>query len=415
MMFCSRKMFPEGTRSCVTRAELVRPDPSEDGEVTGLINARADAARRFAETQQRNFGRRLEQLHDEGERRASSMDVRMAYQQSAPRGRPGDLFGQVTSGNLASEVDYGQMFPSSFAFGERQSSAAGTHAQGSGSSAYESSQESPYAIWSNGFVNFAEDSGGMVDLDSTMVGVSTGIDYRFSNSFVGGVGVGYGRDRTEVGANGSLSRADAYSMALYGSYTPAADLFIDGVLGGSMLDFDSVRFVTPTGLIATGDVGGTQVFGSFTFAYERRDHGWMVSPYGRIAFSRSRIEGFREFDAGVYSLAYGDQRVDSLSASLGLRAYETIELPNGLLRPELRGEYGYDFADRSSLLLGYADLSSLTYSTVPGRNARHHFDLSLLLDLRMSRGWGIGIGYRTRVGSGSRMSHTVDVRIEVQF
>ena len=131
--------------------------------------------------------------------------------------------------------------------------------------------------------------------------------------------------------------------------------------------------------------------------------------------SRSRIEGFREFDAGVYSLAYGGQRVDSLSASLGLRAYETIELPNGLLRPELRGEYGYDFADRSSLLLGYADLSSLTYSTVPGRNARHHFDLSLLLDLRMSRGWGIGIGYRTRVGSGSRMSHTVDVRIEVQF
>ena len=96
MMFCSRKMFPEGTRSCVTRAELVRPDPSEDGEVTGLINARADAARRFAETQQRNFGRRLEQLHDEGERRASSMDVRMAYQQSAPRGRcrnvkPGDV------------------------------------------------------------------------------------------------------------------------------------------------------------------------------------------------------------------------------------------------------------------------------------------------------------------------------------
>ena len=107
--------------------------------------------------------------------------------------------------------------------------------------------------------------------------------------------------------------------------------------------------------------------------------------------------------------------MDSLSASLGLRAYETIELPNGLLRPELRGEYGYDFADRSSLLLGYADLSSLTYSTVPGRNTRHHFDLSLLLDLRMSRGWGIGTGYRTRVGSGSRMSHTVDVRIEVQF
>jgi len=204
-------------------------------------------------------------------------------------------------------------------------------------------------------------------------------------------------------------------MALYGSFTPAPDLFIDGVLGGSILEFDSIRFVTPTGLIASGDVGGTQLFGSITFAYERREDDWMVSPYGRLEFSRSRIESFTEFDAGVYSLAYGDQQVDGLSANLGLRAYDTIELPFGLLRPELRGEYGYDFAGRSSMSLGYADLNSLTYSTLAGRTARDHLDVSLLLDLQLAQGWGIGTGYRTRLGSGSRMSHTVDVHVDVHF
>nr|WP_248285320.1 cadherin-like beta sandwich domain-containing protein [Alteriqipengyuania abyssalis] len=399
----------------VTRAAFDRPDPSTDGEVTGLIDARAGAARRFAHNQQRNFGRRLEQLHTEGERRASSMDVRMAYQRAAPRTRQGDIFGLNSSDNLASQTDFADLLPTRFALEGRQSAVPETHAPGSGRSAGESAQDMPFAVWSNGFVNFAEDSGGMLDLDSTMIGVSTGIDYRFSDSFVGGVGAGYGRDRTEIGANGSLSRGTAYSMALYGSYTPAPNLFVDGLLGGSILDFQSVRFVTPTGGIATADVGGTQLFGSLTFAYELRDDGWMVSPYGRVEFSRSRIEGFREFDAGAYSLAYGDQRVDSLSANLGLRAYDTIELPIGLLRPELRGEYGYDFAGRSSMMLSYADFGSRTYSTLVGRTTRHNLEVSLLLDLQMAGGWKIGTGYRTSIGSQSQRSHTVDVHVEVRF
>ncbi|MEL7719561.1 cadherin-like beta sandwich domain-containing protein [Citromicrobium bathyomarinum] len=399
----------------VTRAAFDRPDPSTDGEVAGLIDARAEAARRFAHNQQRNFGRRLEQLHTEGERRASSMDVRMAYQRAAPRTRQGDIFGLNSSDNLASQTDFADLLPTRFAPEGRQSAVPETHAPGSGRSAGESAQDMPFAVWSNGFVNFAEDSGGMLDLDSTMIGVSTGIDYRFSDSFVGGVGAGYGRDRTEIGANGSLSRGTAYSMSLYGSYTPAPNLFIDGLLGGSILDFQSVRFVTPTGGIATADVGGTQLFGSLTFAYELRDDGWMVSPYGRIEFSRSRVEGFTEFDAGAYSLAYGDQRVDNLSANLGLRAYDTIELPIGLLRPELRGEYGYDFAGRSSMMLSYADFGSRTYSTLVGRTTRHNLEVSLLLDLQMAGGWKIGTGYRTTIGSQSQRSHTVDVHVEVRF
>lgn len=399
----------------VTRAAFDRPNPSTDGEVTGLIDARADAARRFAQNQQRNFWRRLEQLHTEGERSASSMDVRMAFQRAAPRTRQGDMFGLNSSDNLASQTDFADLLPARFAPEGRQYAVPDPHAPRSGRSAGESAQDMPFAVWSNGFVNFAEDSGGMLDLDSTMIGVSTGIDYRFSDSFVGGVGAGYGRDRTEIGVNGSLSRGTAYSMALYGSYTPAPNLFIDGLLGGSILDFQSVRFVTPTGGIATADVGGTQLFGSLTFAYELRDDGWMVSPYGRVDFSRSRIEGFTEFDAGAYSLAYGDQRVDSLSANLGLRAYDTIELPIGLLRPELRGEYGYDFAGRSSMMLGYADFRSRTYSTLAGRSARHNLEVSLLLDLQMAGGWQIGTGYRTRIGSQSERSHTVDLHVEVRF
>ncbi|WP_162375604.1 autotransporter domain-containing protein [Ancylobacter sp. TS-1] len=56
----------------------------------------------------------------------------------------------------------------------------------------------------------------------------------------------------DVGENGTESRASAYSAALYGSYKLTDDLFIDALLGGSWLDFDSTRFVTADGSFAAG-------------------------------------------------------------------------------------------------------------------------------------------------------------------
>jgi len=40
-----------------------------------------------------------------------------------------------------------------------------------------------------------------VKFDSTMVGISADIDYRFFDSFTAGVGFGYGRDSGGIGSN----------------------------------------------------------------------------------------------------------------------------------------------------------------------------------------------------------------------
>ncbi|NKC04132.1 cadherin-like beta sandwich domain-containing protein [Ochrobactrum haematophilum] len=67
----------------VNRAAMVFPDPTLDPEVIGLLNAQTSAARRFAQVQTRNFQNRLEQLHDEGDRRRSSLGVRLGSPSTA--------------------------------------------------------------------------------------------------------------------------------------------------------------------------------------------------------------------------------------------------------------------------------------------------------------------------------------------
>src|SRR5690606_41298228 len=67
------------------------------------------------------------------------------------------------------------------------------------------------AFWSGGFVSFGTNDDGAINLDHTLVGVSAGVDYRFTPPLTAGFGVGYGRDVTEAGSNDTESRAEAFS------------------------------------------------------------------------------------------------------------------------------------------------------------------------------------------------------------
>ncbi|UXN75916.1 autotransporter domain-containing protein (plasmid) [Devosia sp. A8/3-2] len=406
----------------VTRAVITRPDPSQDPEVIGLLNARADTARRFAQDQIINFQRRLEQLHDEGERRASSMDLHLGLNPSNTAAQQIDQMIASSHGAAlnarASQPGAAASMPGVLAYSPDGTLPAASGTEGLGASP-DSSFAGPdlgrLAIWSGGFVNFgARDNGGS-DLDHTMVGVSGGLDYRFSQQLIGGFGVGYGRDRTDIGQNGTASGADAYSVAIYGSYKPIDNLFIDALIGGSWMDFDSTRYATANGDFATGSRDGTQLFGALTAAYEFGDEVWLISPYGRVAFSRSWLDGFSETGGGSDGLTYGEQTIDSLSGVLGIRANYAFQMDWGTLMPGVRAEYTYDFEGSSQASLGYTDSGGTPYSINLDPTARDHLTLGLSLDFQFDSDWNLGLDYRTSIGGSNNQDHALGAKLGVRF
>ncbi|MEO3998122.1 putative Ig domain-containing protein [Mesorhizobium sp. CAU 1732] len=384
----------------VTLNIIARPDPSQDPEVIGLLTAQAEAAKRFARTQTDNFNRRLEQLHDEGERRRNSMSVnigltqrdsdRAAYAEEDERDPVADAFRRMDAGKKESETP------------------------ASGSADY--NPLGNFAVWSGGYVNFAESDNGSIDLDSTLVGVSGGVDYRFTPKFVGGLGFGYGRDKTDVGGNGTESRGRAWSMAAYGSYKPTPEIFIDGLIGYGLMDFDSRRYVTATGDFATGSRGGQQIFGSLTAGYEYRQDRWLLSPYGRLEASRSKLDAFTESAGGIWGLTYGDQTIDTLSGILGLRLEYALPMDWGVFKPRARLEYTHDFEESSRASLGYADIGTLPYSIDIDQFSRDHLTIGLGFDAQIGDAWNLGFDYQTAYGSGGQsQEHTLAVKIGARF
>ena len=387
--------FGTSVPATITFAVVARPDPTEDPEVAGLLHAQVDAVKRFAQYQTRNFNNRLEQLHDEGDRRRNSLDIRLGYRQSANNRDSTDAQRQVDRMGSSTPGPLG------YASDTAASSMPGPQANDS-TSAIQGPDLGRFAIWSGGFIDFAAGADKGLDINSTAVGVSAGMDYRFSERFVGGFGIGYGHDKSDAGDNGTESRGAAYSAAIYGSYKPIENLFLDGLIGGSWLDFNSRRYVTTTDELASGNRDGSQIFASLTAAYEFRDKKWLISPYGRFELSRSWLDNFTEKGGGIYGLSYGDQTVDTAAGVIGIRASYAIKMDWGTLTPGARAEYTHDFAGASRARLGYTDIGTLPYQFKAEASGDDYTTLGFSLDAALLNDWTLGLEYRTAFGGGQQ-------------
>lgn len=355
---------------------VARPDPSLDPEVIGLVRAQTETAKRFAKAQIRNFSQRLEQLHDEGTRRRNSIVLNLVAQSAPHDSDSMSLRGPERFGNQSNDL----------------------------------------AFWSGGYVNFGSSGNDGIDLDHTLVGISAGADYRFTPKFTAGLGLGYGRDVTDIGENGTESRAKALSMAAYGSYRPKPGFFIDGLAGYSSLDFDSKRYVTSTGDMATGTRGGEQIFAALTAGFEHREDGLLISPYGRLSASRSTLDMFSEEGGGVYNLTYDEQVIETLSGTLGLRFEHSRPMDWGSLTSRARLEYTHDFEGSSEARIGYADLGTFPYAIDVEGYSRDELAIGLGLDAQIGDLWTLGLDYRTAFGTdGDSRDQTVAVKLDVRF
>lgn len=374
------------------------PDPTLDNEVTDLVNAQISAAQRFATAQISNYRSRLEQLHDEGDRRANSFGIGIG----GPRENEELAYLQHGADDPA-VIELDRMAKSD-QLKERQVSST-------------DEEPSRLALWTGGFVNFGSRDSKGIDLDHTLVGTTVGADYKFSSNVIAGIGLGYGRDVTEIGDSGTETKGQAFSAALYGSYRPMDRFFFDGLVGYSFLDFDSQRFVSDTGDIASGQRSGNQIFGSLSLSYEYRNEAFLISPYGSVDASWSRLDGYSEAGATLYNLRFDDQETTTISGIVGLRAEYSVPMSWGLLRPKTRLEYTHDFTGTSRAGMGYASFSNgFPYAFEVEPSERDYLGISLGFDAQLVNNRQVSFDYRTAFGfKGESQDHTFALKFRSRF
>ncbi len=381
----------------VTLTITARPDPSKDADVIGMVSAQYQAAQNFARAQLRNFSDRLEQLHRGVDLPSDMTGVHFSMPSSGPeRNADQKMWGQAWQ-QQKSGLNDAQARPDvpalPFVGGQ---------------------QPQRLSYWTGGYVDFGGGNADGVRFSHTTVGVTTGADYRFTGTFTGGAGIGFGRDVSDIGDSGTRTNGRALSAALYGSYHPGA-FFLDGLLGHGTLNFDSRRAVTNSDAVARGSRSGRQVFTSLTSGYEFRTADSLVSPYARLQYTRTWLDGFSESGAGAFSLAYAPQTVTQVVTAAGLRGERTVPARWGVLRLQGRIEYAQTLSDSGTAHVGYADTADDTWRVALTETSRQAMTVGTGIDFLLPYNITPGIAYQGTLGLDRQRTRDQMVMIRVNI
>jgi uncharacterized protein YhjY with autotransporter beta-barrel domain len=394
----------QGTRAYSLNI-VQRPDPSRDPEVRGLLESQADATRRFASSQVDNFQQRMQRLHggggDGGRFDNGVSAVTTPY---CP-----EVVGQIPDrtcarNGLGGNSGNGGMSGNGFAGGN----AANANGGGNGS---------PFGAWAAGSVRSGnhDGRGGSAGVDFETDGVSLGLDYRVNDVFAFGGGLGYGRDGSDIGDNGSRNDGHAYTFALYGSYSPGNRFFVDGLFGYQTLSYDLRRYVTANGGFVRATRDGSQWFGSVSVGADFENGAWRFSPYLRGDVARAQLDRYTEHGDPIFALSYDSMDVDTDTGSAGLRVDYHRQMSWGMLVPKFMVEYQHDFKAGSAQTMRYADLPLGPFYRA-GLNefdrTRLLFGFGLMFDL--DNDWSFRFDYRGMVGSDDK-DQGIQVNVDRKF
>ncbi|KNC05647.1 autotransporter [Pantoea sp. RIT-PI-b] len=384
----------------VTFTIASRPNPATDADVIGLISAQVQAAQNFARAQIRNFNDRLEQLHSGVMQPAISNAIRFNMPTSRPERGADNGFWSSAWQAQRQYLDT----PAQQHLAEPAAPFAGRH------------ETSRLSWWTGGYIDFGHDKDDAVRFSHTTVGITTGADYRFTPAFTAGMGIGLGRDVSDVGDAGSRTNGRAISSALYGSWHPNA-FFVDGLLGYNSLTFDSRRHVSEFDAVARGSRDGHQVFTSLTTGYEFRTPLSLLSPYARVQYYRTWLDGYSESNAGIFNLAYASQEIAQGVTTGGLRAEHNVLASWGVIKLHSRLEYSQLTNNSGSARVGYADVADDSWNIPLYQQSRRSLALGAGFDFLLPHNITPGIAYQGTLGLDQQKtrSQAIMVRINIGF
>lgn len=424
------------TRRTNLVASTTYSDATENSTVRGIIESQIGTSKRFARTQIYNLSKRMESLH---KNRGSSNSAGNSFNTEIDRGRAmlsgleqsdtDSLFTNSPQLAMLDGLDREKETPgkasvpnASFLNTLKYAATTGTvdlaYASDDGNN-QPSWLPAGTSIWAGGNVRFgSRDKTSRTDeIAYSTDGISFGIDHRFSETYSLGIGVGYARSESEIGVNGSSNDAEGSTIALYGSYMPMDNLFIDGMLGYGKVDQEYQRYVAPIQTYAESDRDGSQLFGSISVGYEFHKPGLTLSPYGRFDFSVDRLDDTTETGVGIYSLTYDDVKQTNRQFSLGFRAESMHKARFGWLSPSIRLEYNHDFSDDYK--------SEVSYTSLGAAGTRYAFksdseeDNTLLIglgsDFIFRNGVRLGIDYQATHSLGPDHDQALNIWLSKNF
>ncbi len=329
-----------GTSAALSVTVNDRPDPSQDPDVRAGVDTQVTTTDRFVGTQMDNINNRLDQMHDEDDNdNAGGFNVTVGNASTQ----------SDTSSALAYADTDNQYLKAGGAIFEALE-ASGTQAQ--------QRMHNRFHLWANGAVEWgSQDQPGADDRFRTE-GVTVGFDARWSARFKSGIAVGFGKDNTDIGSNGSTSDAKNLTVSAYGDLRVLPRTYLDLIGGYGRGAFDTHRFATGGGVFVNGSRDTEQWFGSIGLTANQKWSGFKFAPYARVDAEKLQFDPYTETGSPIWALSYQGMDTTVVSGVVGLRTGYDFPVSWGTFGVRAGVEDTFRIAGDYKQRLGYADLTA---------------------------------------------------------
>ena len=271
---------------------------------------------------------------------------------------------------------------------------------------------------------------------SNILGITGGVDYRFSKKLVAGLALSYSNTDGDFRSGGNFS-TNSYGGLLFASYLPTDRTFMQVTGGYTRNNYLVSRQVTaqvgvqPGALIVSGPASSNSNGNVFNLGlmtgYDHPIGRFSIGPRVGVNYSNTKIGDYGENGNTGVELKYDNQWINSLQSVLGAQGSATFSTGFGVLVPQINADYIHEFANSqrfinvqfaqdnrsSSNPLNPVDPTKFRFQNdVPVRN---YFNLGTGLLMVLPNGWQPFVYFRAMVGNEqfNNYAGTFGLRIEL--
>ncbi len=217
-----------------------------------------------------------------------------------------------------------------------------------------------WSSWTEGTISMTK-LGSTNTSSSKKIGIGSlaiGYDKKLNDNDIVGFAVQYSESLTRVGVDGKDIESQNYNISIYRTKPLDDNNFIEGLIGIGRIESDFKR--RSGSYTGTGYRKGDQIFSSINFGKKVIIEESEITPLARINLGQTLFDSYTE--SGTNGLSFGEQKVYTGSASLGLEARNNIKLIGGELEPFGVFEYELDFSKSPGIEMNYVTDTSTIYS-----------------------------------------------------
>jgi T5SS/PEP-CTERM-associated repeat protein len=263
--------------------------------------------------------------------------------------------------------------------------------------------DSQWGLWGRGYGLYGDSESGedMEGYNYTIYGGSVGLDYQFSEAWLGGLVAGMSDGDVDYAHSRDNTEFQAKHLGLYASGA-WEKWYLDVVGTYAMLDYDTERFVDLLGERLTASFNGNEAA-----AYVEVGRNWYpkpdlkVQPLVSLQYTYVGIDPYTEA-GGIGALKFDKQTYESTKGSLGARLTRTLVETMGDFRADvqLRGRWVHEFGDsRGDVDVAFADTPAVGFNVRDNAVSRDSAILGAGVYADLTDSTRIYVDYDTRFNS----------------